>query len=169
MNVNATEIELADIAETLKLAAILDDRAPRADKARIIAWAEQIHRHKLVRDDLLNGLQAFYDGPSERAIQIGDLIQHARQARRTRVMAEEDDERAARQELYDRKAADDMFELSASFIAGRVSDTPRLKAAREALDDCSGKAESKAAIAEFFAAKAEARRRKTGVAQGVST
>lgn len=159
MNVDVTETELADIAETLKLAAILDDRAPKADKARIVGWAEQIHRHQLGRGDLLNGLQAFYDGPSERAIQIGDLIHHARQARRTRVMAEEADQREAREQLYDRKAADEVFELSAAFIAGRVNDTPRLKAAREALDECNGKAESKAAIAEFFAAKADARRR----------
>lgn len=158
MNINATEQELADTSETLKLAAILDDRAPKADKARIVGWAEQIHRHGLTRDDLLNGLQAYYDGPSERAIQIGDLIHHARLARRTRCEREDDETRAARQQKHDRHAADDVRALSSAFIAGRAKDTPRLKAARDALDDCRGEVEAKAAIAEYFAAKAEAQK-----------
>ena len=160
MNIAATEEELANVAECLKLAAILDDRAPKADKARIVAWAEQIHRHKLTRDDLLNGLQAYYDGPSERAIQIGDLIHHARLARKTRCDKEDADTRELREQRYDQRAADDMQALSAAFIAGRVKDTPRLKAAREALDTCEGKDASIAAIREFAAAKLEAKRGK---------
>lgn len=160
MNVDATEAELAATAEALKLAAILDDRAPHADKARIVAWAEQIHRHKLERDDLLNGLQAYYDGPSERAIQIGDLIHHARQARRTRNAEEEDAEREARIARHESKVGEDIRAVTAAFVAGRVKETPRLKAARDALDTCEGKEASIAAIREFAAAKLEAKRGK---------
>ena len=164
MNIDATEEDLAAIGETLKLAAILDDRAPKADKARIIAWAEQIHRHNLKRDDLLNGLQAFYDGPSDRAIQIGDLIHHAKYARRGRIEREQQAEQEARWARNDEKAGyrtpdpDEMRRLSAAFIGGRVAATPRLKAACDALDSCYGKDQAQAAITEFFAAKLDSKK-----------
>ena len=87
-NVTATTEDLTNAAEALKLAAILDDRAPKADKARITGWGEQIHRHHLGREDLLDGLQRFYDSPSDRAIAIGDLIAHARACRRDRTERE---------------------------------------------------------------------------------
>ncbi|MCT7373215.1 hypothetical protein [Mycolicibacterium llatzerense] len=101
MNINATQEELEGIAEVLKLAAILDDRAPRADKARIVAWAEQIHPHKIGTDDLLAGLQSYYDSPSERAMQIGDLIHHAKTARQIRTSRESAAEREAREDRRD--------------------------------------------------------------------
>jgi hypothetical protein len=156
MNLDATEADLHAANECLKLAAILDDRAPKADKARIAAWAEKIHTHHLERGDLLDGLQAFYDSPSERAIQIGDLIGHARAARRSRVMREETADREARQERNDEKAASDFRALTADVLSGRTKDTPRLKTARAALDDCRDKASAQAAIAEYVAAKREA-------------
>lgn len=157
MNVDATETELRDIAETLKFAAILDDRAPRADKARIAAWAEQIHRHNLHRDDLLNGLQKFYDEPRDRAIGIGDLISLGRHCKRDRVEREAEQSRESRQSEFDRKAdADDAHTISAAFIGGRVKPTPRLETAREGLQTCHGRAESLDAITEFFDAKRDA-------------
>lgn len=165
MNIDATETEIRDIAEVLKLAAIIDDRAPRADKARIAGWAEQIHRHKLERTDLLDGLQLYYDSPSERPIQIGDLIHHAKAARRARLERMDDEERRRREDLADEKAADDIRGLSAAFIAGRVDETPRLKAAREALETCQGKTESLAAMREFGAAKLAAKKRRHPVAR----
>lgn len=146
--------------EVFKLAAILDDRVAAPDKARIFAWANQLQRHRFSRDDLLDGLQAFYDSPSERAIQIGDLIHHARIVKRNRIDKEADRDRDERRSDADAKAADDMRALSAAFISGRVNDTPRLKAARNALDDCHGKSEAQAAIREYFAAKLEARKAK---------
>jgi hypothetical protein len=82
MNLEATDAEVLAVAEVLKLSALLDDRAPRADKSRIAAWAEQIHRHHFTEPVLLDAVQAFYDSPSDHAIQIGDLIQHAKQVRR---------------------------------------------------------------------------------------
>lgn len=159
MNINATEDDLIAAADALKLAAILDDRVTKADKARIAAWAEKLHRHGLIRGDVLDGLQAFYDGPSERAIQIGDLIHHSRLARRARNEAEEDAELDARAASREAMAADDIQTVTAAAIMGRVKDTPRLKAARDALQNCRDRAEAMAAIREFGAAKAEAGKR----------
>lgn len=156
MNINATETELAATTEALKLAAILDDRAPKADKARIVAWAEQIHRHRLTREDLLDGLQNFYDQPNDRAITIGDLVHHARLAKRARVDREEDAERAARETRRDTIAADEVHAVAASVLAGRIAKrerTPRLAAAEAALQTCRGKQESLAAIREYFNAR----------------
>lgn len=157
MNVEATEDELRAVAEVLKLAAILDDRAPAADMARIAAWAEQIHRHQLERRDLLDGLQAYYDAPSDRAIQIGDLIHHARAVRRDRG------EREGRAlppapdaEVVD---ADEIARVCSAFDTSAITNpTDRLRRAELSLQICSGKAESAAAIREYFIAKAEARK-----------
>lgn len=160
MNVDATHDELAAIAEVLKLAAILDDRAPKADKSRIVAWAEQIHRHQLGREDLLDGLQAFYDQPQERAIAIGDLIQQAKRIRRDRLEREEGAARERHEAIADSKAADDMSRFSAAALSGPVENrTPRLRAATEALQECDGKAECIPAIREYLAALAEAKRK----------
>lgn len=160
MNLNASPDTVRAVTQVFKLAGILDDRVTHPDKARIAAWSEQVQRHGLAESDLLDGLQAFYDGPSERAIQIGDLIHHARIVRRNRLDKEADRDRDDRRSDADAKAADDMRALSAAFISGRVNDTPRLKAARNALDDCHGKSEAQAAIREYFAAKLEARKAK---------
>jgi hypothetical protein len=161
VNVNATEDELRAIAEVLKLAAILDDRAPHADKPRIAAWAEQIHRHTLGREDLLNGLQAYYDGPSERAIQIGDLIHHSRRQRRDRNEREAEaalEQRAARNDI---KAAEDIRTLAAGAVMGPVPKTERLIKAETALQCAVDKRTAQEAIREYFAAKTEARKAPT--------
>lgn len=156
MNIDATEENLRTATEALKLAAILDDRAPRADKARIAAWAEKIHKHNLTRTDVLDGLQAFYDSPSERAIQIGDLIHHARIVKRARLDKESDDERDRRRAEVDIKAADETPALMADAVMVRVKRTPRLAAAEAALKNAKGRQQAMAAIREFFAAKTEA-------------
>lgn len=163
MKVNATEEELRDIAEVLKFAAILDDNAPHSDSARIAAWGEQIHRYQLIRTDLLDGLQAFYDNPRDRPIAIGDLIHHARIIKRGRLERAAEAQEAARAALGDSKAADDVF--TAASLTARLrkpaKSTPRLDAARDALQTCEGKAESRAAIAEYQAALREANRPKS--------
>lgn len=157
-NIDATEEELRAVAEALKLAAVLDDRAPKADPARIVAWGEQIHRHNLERTDLLDGIQAFYDRPSERCIQIGDLIYHARIIKRDRLDREEDAERDARRATHDHKAAD---EVSLRLVAGTgigptKHRTDRLVKAEIALQCANGRTEAQQAIREFLAAKKEA-------------
>lgn len=159
MKIDATEADLRATAEVLKLAAILDDRAPAGDKARITAWAEKIHQHRLERNDLLDGLQAFYDSPSERAIQIGDLIHHARIVRRERNEREADAERDRRRTAADVKAEDEICGLAAGVVMGPTPKrTPRLQAAELALQCCNGKRESMAALREYSAAKTEAKK-----------
>jgi hypothetical protein len=159
MKIDATEADLRATAEVLKLAAILDDRAPAGDKARIAAWGEKIHQHRLERNDLLDGLQAFYDSPSERAIQIGDLIHHARIVRRDRNEREADAERERRAGQHDIKAEDEIRGIAAGIVMGPTpTRTPRLEAAELALHCCSDKREAQAAIREYFAAKSEAKK-----------
>lgn len=156
MNDQPSAQSIAHTTEVLELASLLDHRIPSPDKARVLAWAKQIDRHQLSRDDLLDATQAFYDQPSPHPVSVGDVIAGARRIKRDRLAREEADEREQRQTLNDRKAADDVLALTASVLEGRVKDTPRLKAARDALDTCQGKAESQAAIAEFVAARREA-------------
>lgn len=84
MNINATPETLRAVAQVLKMAAILDDRVAQPDKARIVGWAEQVQRHNLTEDDLLDGLQKYYD-QADRPIGIGDLIIHARATKRDRL------------------------------------------------------------------------------------
>lgn len=160
MNLNASADTLRAVAKVFQLAAILDDRVAQPDKARIAAWAEQVERHGLTQPDLLDGLQAFYDGPSERAIQIGDLIHHARIVRRDRTEREEADLLAQRRAGHDAKAAaDDMRGLVAAVPMGPVaSRTPRLIAAEAALQCVTDRTSAMAALREFAAAKAEARK-----------
>ena len=157
MKLNATEGDLRTAAEALKLAAILDDRAPAADKARIAAWAEQLQRNRLQRSDVLDGLQAFYDNPSERAIQIGDLIHHARIVKRRRLDHEADEAEERRREVADAKASDEIHLLTAEALMGpTVKKTPWLVKAENGLQTCHGKAASQAAIAEYLAARRQA-------------
>lgn len=155
--INATEQTLRAVATTLKMAAILDDRAPHADKARIAAWAERAQWHHLTESDLLDGLQAFYDQPQERAIGIGDLMYHARNAKKTRLDREEDQDRDQRRTHFDAKAAADEPIAPAAITFGPVkAKTERLLAAENALQCVVDKRSAQAALREYFAAKSEA-------------
>ncbi|WP_019732126.1 hypothetical protein [Mycobacterium avium] len=158
--INATEADVRAVGEVFQLAAALDPRAPSPNPARVAAWAEGVHRHQLTRDDLLDAVQAFYDSPSTHAINIGDLVFHARNIKRTRLEREPDADRDARRELADAKAEPDFTAaLSAAAITGPTQHpTDRLRRAELGLQTCEGKRESIAAIREYFAAKAEARK-----------
>ena len=160
---NATTEGIAGVGEALKLAALLDDRVGQPDKAKAAAWAEQVARHPgLTRDDLLDGVQAFYDQPHDRAMAVGDLISHARRLKRDRLAREDV---AVQQARIDRNAQKALEDISAEFhdtVAGgghlRV-DTPELVQARDGLQTCQGKADSIAAIKAYLAALGEAPRR----------
>lgn len=158
MKISATPDTVRAVTQVFKLAGILDDRVAQPDKARVIAWAEQVQRHNLIEVDLLDGLQTFYDLPNDRAIQIGDLIHHGRVAKRNRLEKEEDEQRELRRAELDTKAADDEWRnLTADAITGRIKNrTDRLAAAEEALQTCQGKA-CKAAVVEYLAARREAK------------
>ncbi len=151
-----TSETITAVAEVLKLAAFLDDRIGGADKGRIMAWATQVQRHELTSPDLLDGLQAFYDGPSTHAMGIGDLIQQARKARRERNEAEEARVSEERAQRNDAKVADDLTAISAAALSRPRRTTPRLDAARAGLQTCQGKAAARAAIGEYFAAVKDA-------------
>jgi hypothetical protein len=141
----------------MQLAALLDDRLGHTDDARVAAWAEQIERHKLTKSDLLDGVQAFYDSPSERAIQVGDLIHHSRKVRRDRNEREAEQERERRAELLSVKASDEVRSLTAGVVLGPVKKrTKRLKDAEKALQCVTNKHEASAAIGEYFEAKTAA-------------
>jgi len=144
------------VGEALKIASLLDDRVGHPDKGRILAWANQVEKYQFIRGDLLDGVQAFYDTPRERAMGVGDLIHHARLIRRERMEKEESALAAQREAESDAKAADEIQTITAAAIMGRVKETPRLKAARDALQNCEGRKECEPAIREYFAAKAEA-------------
>jgi hypothetical protein len=152
--INASPETVRAITQVFKLAGILDDRCSQPDKARIAAWAEQVERHKLTENDLLDGLQAYYDLPSERAMQIGDLIQHSRKVRRDRNEREAEVERNRRAELLSVKASDEVRSLTAGVVLGPVKKrTKRLAEAERALQCVTNKREAIAAISEYFEAK----------------
>lgn len=157
--INASEQTVRATGEAIQLAALLDDRMGHVDDARIAAWSEQVERHKLTKQDLLDGVQAFYDTPSDRAMQVGDLIFHSRRVRQDRNEREAEIERQRRDERLSIKADDDVKSLMAGAVMGPVVNrTKRLDDAELALETCHGKQESIAAIREYFDAKAEARK-----------
>lgn len=161
MKLDASPDTIRAVAEALKLAAILDDRVAHADAARIAAWSEKVETHNLEREDLIAGLQNFYDSPMQHPIGIGDLIHYGRSARRDRTEREDEEIREIRRETQDAKAdADEAHAIAAGFVGGPVkARTPRLRSAEAALQSCQGKRESQDAIREFFDAKRAAGKR----------
>ena len=116
--IDASAQTIRAVADAMQLAALMDDRTGHSDDARVAAWSEQIERHKLTKADLLDGVQAFYDNPSDRAIQVGDLIHHARKVRRDRNEREAEAERERRAEVLSVKASDE----TRAFCSGRKPD-----------------------------------------------
>jgi hypothetical protein len=112
MNLNATPDTLRAIAKALQRAGFLDDRIGQPDKARIAAWAEQIQPYRFTDGDMLDGVSRYYSGPVDRAIGIGDLIHHSKQARVDRTASETREQREARQEALSAKAAEDIEALA---------------------------------------------------------
>ncbi len=160
MNSTPPSIEsLTHATEVLELASLLDHRVPTPDKARILAWARQIDRHPTIeRDDLLDAVQAYYDKPSAQPVSVGDVIDTARRSKRDRLDREADAERDRRRTRVDTKVADDVSALTDAFTPGPTPRTPRLEAAEAALQCVTGRASAMAALREFSAAKAEARK-----------
>jgi hypothetical protein len=160
MNINATQAEVLAVTEALKLASLLDDRTAAADKARIAAWAEQVHRHHLGKTDLLDGVQAFYDSPSDHAIQIGDLIKHARQVRRDRPDPSPPVRRGtlpteSRGTVRPEPGA--LFDTEEVVIGPLTGDpSERLERAKTALQTVTTQPDARQAIIEYFAARRSA-------------
>lgn len=112
MNLNATPETLRAVAKALQRAGFLDDRIGQPDKARLAAWAEQIQPYQFTEDDMLDGVGRYYSGPVDRAMGIGDLIHHSKQARVDRTSSETREQREARQEALSAKAAEDFEALA---------------------------------------------------------
>jgi hypothetical protein len=131
---------ISNTTEVLELASLLDPRIPTPDKARILAWARQIERHNLERDDMLDATQNFYDHPHPQPISVGDVITGARRLKRDRLDREEDQQREARQTAQEAKGAE-LIDLTAEALTTRTNHnrTPRLAAAKAALDNCHGR------------------------------
>jgi hypothetical protein len=151
---------IAAITEVLQLASLLDHRVPTPDKARTLAWAKQIDRHPSIsRDDMLDATQAFYDHPHIQPVSVGDVIAGARRIKRDRLDREENTARETRQAELSVKVGDDTQSLLDHVTTGRTNETHRLTTARQALQACHGREESKAAIREYLTARKEAGKR----------
>lgn len=164
MKIDATKETTRAVADALELASLLDDRAPHPSPSRIAAWAEQIQRHNLTRDDLLDAVQMFYDQPHERAIGVSDLVHLGRSIKRDRL------DRQPPQPIQPHLDNDTTGTDSAALIdtatleigslrhTERPNTTPRLDSARQALQTCHGATQSREAIREYLTALRDARR-----------
>jgi hypothetical protein len=86
-----------------------------------------------------------------------DILRVARATRADEYERETDEEREARQNELERKIAPDVKAITRKVSYGPARSTPRLTAARDAIDDCEGKRESQSAISEYLKALSEAR------------
>lgn len=156
-------ISTADVIELMALVSACHARtAPRMDDREVVlatasVWSELFNEHRFELPDLVAAVKQRARLISE-APEPADIIRVARQIRAERNQREELTELAARQDSWAEKAAEDVPVLTAAVLGGApVKSTPRLDAARDALQTCQGKRESKAAIAEYVAALTDAR------------
>ncbi|MBF6135856.1 hypothetical protein IU501_22965 [Nocardia otitidiscaviarum] len=89
MEIAASENAVRAAAAAWSRARIYDDKLGDPDKARLMAWAESIHRWELDIPDLVEGVTRYYEADTEgRTMGIGDLLHHARENRRQRAERE---------------------------------------------------------------------------------
>lgn len=151
---------IAATTEVLELAALLDHRLPTPGEARVMAWAKQIARHHLHRDDMLDAVQLFYDKPSSEPISVGDVVEGARKIKRDRTDREDDQKRLERAGDQSLKVAPDLQPLVKDLRLGPVvRRSKKLADARAALKSCHGRAESYASIHAYLQQLAKERSR----------
>ena len=161
-------ITTADALDIMAIVAACHPRtAPRMDDEEAAVttasvWAELFNAHNLTVDDLADGVKNRAASCAE-APEPADIINAAKVVRRERTESEGREKREARQAELDaiKPEPEETQAIAAAFVAGPAKMTPRLKAADDALHMCVDKASAQAAIAEFFAAKAEAQGRKS--------
>lgn len=160
------------VTEVLQLASLLDHRIPQPDKGRVLAWSNQVERHQLGREDMLDATQSFYDRHSDQPISVGAVIDGARRIKRDRLDREDEADRERRQDANGSKAAEAIATIAdawpavpAPTSATTDAKTARLDAARERLQTCHGRAECREAIREY----SEALKAKQGRKQRLST
>ncbi|MFV8266454.1 hypothetical protein ACNQR9_25895 [Mycolicibacterium peregrinum] len=160
-------ITTADALDLMAIVAACHPRtAPRMDDEEAAVttatvWAELFNAHNLTVDDLAEGVKNRAASCAE-APEPADIINAAKVVRRERTQSESRAEREARQAELDaiKPAPEETQAIAAAFVVGPAKMTPRLKAADDALHMCVDKASARAAIQEFFEAKAEAQGRK---------
>lgn len=155
MNISDTAVITAQTV--LAKCSAIDPWFAKPSDSVVLAWAEQFQISGIGIDELMDGVTALYQakGSGFRPLP-GDVIGEARAIRHDRAQRSEP---AERQMPGDTKAADDgeaVAQVAAGFVAGPAPATDRLEAAKHRLQTCHGRDESRAAIAEFSAAKREA-------------
>ena len=75
-----------DAAQVLARANLMDPRVRNGDPAMTAVWAESIARWKLDVSYLLRAVTEYYTVPRDRTIQVGDVIQIARDFRQRDAM-----------------------------------------------------------------------------------
>ena len=78
----------ADAAKVLARANLMDPRVRNADVAMTAVWAESIARWDLDVSYLLRAVTEYYTVPRDRTIQVGDVIQIARDFRQRDAMVD---------------------------------------------------------------------------------
>lgn len=140
--------------------------APRMDDDEVTltiasVWAELFNEHHLEFDDLVAAVKK-RGQYHETAPEPAEIIRFAIGIRTDRADREDRIAREDRQAEHDVKADPEQTStLATRFISGPTPPkhrTPRLLAAEEALQACTDKATAVAAISEYHAAKAEAKR-----------
>ncbi|QDK01179.1 hypothetical protein I5J50_gp76 [Mycobacterium phage Purky] len=156
-------ISTADALDVMAIVAACHPRtAPRMDDeeaaiATATVWAEIFNSNGLDLDDLAEGVK-HRAATEPNAPEPADIVAAARAVRRNRNEREGRAEREARQaELDAIKPAPEPAVALPGFIGGQVTNrTPRFEAAEQALQECYGRDQCRAALAEYFAAKREA-------------
>jgi hypothetical protein len=118
------------------------------------AWGALFEKHRHSEADLLAGVETVYDehGSGYRPLPA-DIIAATRRIRQDRYDRSDIHQRGAHEAICDAKGADTLKGIATGVITGPTASTPRLEAAKEALQTCHGRRESMAAIREYFAAK----------------
>lgn len=154
------------VADTLEIMAViaachhrtaprLDDREAALVTARI--WTRLFDGQNFTSAELIDAVEkrakVLPDAPEP-----ADVLRVARSTRNENYDRESDEQRQARQNELERKIAPEVRSITKHVSYGPARETPRLTAARAALETCQGKAECQPAIREFVAALAEARK-----------
>lgn len=154
--INATKAVLAKCAAN-------DPWFPHPAEATILAWADQFVIAKLPLDDLLAAVTQVYatNGGGYKPLPA-DIVRAARAIRADRMQRETDEQRRAREDHLDariEKRAAEIAAIPAGVITGPTKNrTERLKAAEKSLQCAVDKRTAQEAIAEYCAAKREARK-----------
>lgn len=157
---NATPAQIA--AAVYQACTTYDQYLPQLSPDVARSWSKVFLYYNLSVEDLLEGVDKVYTerGAGYRPLPA-DIAQAAKAIRSDRAQREGWPELEARQEAFNRKAADETQTIArAAAPGGPLKATKRLEVAKEQLQECRGKKESRVAIKEYLEALGEARKPK---------